>query len=82
MLAQLLGHLGLEEEPCLLAHRWGTLEGLLSPHHLETATSAALLLISAAFGRASRCPAAGATHTRASHVPLNILAQHYSRSSC
>lgn len=77
---QLPGHLGLEE-PCLLPHRWGTLRGLLSSHHPET-TASALLLISSAFGRASCCPAAGATRTRASHVLLDIPAQHYSGSSC
>lgn len=77
---QLPGHLG-PEEPCLLPHRWGTLRGLLSPHRPET-TASALLLISAAFRRASRCPATGATCTRASHVPLDIFDQHYSRSSC
>lgn len=77
---QLPGHLGLEE-PCLLPHCWGTLRGLLSSHHPET-TASALLLISSAFGRASCCPAAGVTRTRASHVLLDIPAQHYSGSSC
>lgn len=74
------GHVRLEE-PCLLPHPWDTLLGLLSPCCPETTVSAPLL-ISAAFRRASHHPAAGPTRTRASHVPLDILAQLYSRSSC